>query len=367
MAATKRLRLLQPEGQMPRVILTFLVLFLASCTDGFTTFPVTEEAQAQVDENVTVIRLDETNIANFAVAARGPQRTSLRASTSWDYRVGTGDILDVIVFDHPELTLPAGPLGASSSAGFSIQADGRFFYPFIGQVEARGRSVQDIRGEIAERLAEYIPEPQVEVRVAQFNSQGVNVTGEVNGPNRQQLDTVGLTLLEAISAAGGVNEFADLSRISLQRGGDVYRVDLKAFTENGFKENNPVLRNGDIVSVPRRITAEVYVLGEIAEPGIVDVSQEQVNLTQALSRQGGTNGPRADARGVFVFRIIDGRMTVFQLDTVTPVGLLLGTRFLLQAGDVVYVTRSPLQRWNDTISRLLPTVQAARATQSLDG
>jgi polysaccharide biosynthesis/export protein len=45
--------------------------------------------------------------------------------------------------------------------------------------------------------------------------------------------------------------------------------------------------------------------------------------------------------------------------------LLLGTQFLLQAGDVVYVTRSPLQRWNDTISRLLPTVQAANAANTL--
>ncbi len=351
---------------MPRLILAFLTLFLVSCSDGFTTFPVTPVSQAAVDENVTIIRLDETNIANFANAARGPQRATLRAATSWEYRVGAGDLLDIIVFDHPELTLPAGPLAPSPSKGFSVQANGSFFYPFIGQVEARGRSVQDIRSEIAERLAEFIPDPQVDVRIAQFNSQGVNVTGEVNSPNRQELDTVGLTLLESISAAGGANGFADLTRVSLQRSGDVYRIDLKAFTENGFRENNPLLRDGDIVNVPRRVTAEVYVLGEIQRPGIVDVSQEQVNLTQTISRQGGTNGPRADARGVFVFRIVDGRMTVFQLDTATPVGLLLGTRFLLQAGDVVYVTRSPLQRWNDTISRLLPTVQAAQATQALN-
>lgn len=351
---------------MPRLILAFLVLLLASCTDGFTSFPVTPDSQAAVDENVTIIRLDETNIANFADAARGPQRATLRASTTWEYRVGTGDILDIIVFDQPELSLPAGPSADRQTRGFSVQASGSFLYPFIGQVEARGRSVQDIRSEITERLKEFIPDPQVDVRISEFNSQGVNVTGEVNQPNRQELDTVGLTLLEAISAAGGANESADLTRISLQRGGDVYRIDLKAFTENAFKENNPVLRDGDIVNVPRRVTAEVYVLGEIQRPGIVDVSEEQVNLTQTISRQGGTNGPRADARGVFVFRNIDGRMTVFQLDTTTPVGLLLGTRFLLQAGDVLYVTRSPLQRWNDTISRLLPTVQAAQATQALN-
>jgi polysaccharide biosynthesis/export protein len=357
--------LLLREGSMLRPILVLLAVALGACSDGFTTFPVTEEAQANVDENVTVIRLDETNIANFTSAVAGPQRTALRSSDSWDYRIGPGDLLDVIVFDHPELTLPAGPLADSQSAGFSVQSDGTFFYPFIGQVEARGRSVQAVRTEIAERLAEFIPDPQVEVRIVQFNSQGVNVTGAVNTPNRQILGAVGLTLVEAISAAGGATDAADLSRISIKRGSDIHRVDLRGFTDNGFSENNPVLRNGDVVNVPRRRTAEVYVLGEIARPGIVDVSAESVNLTQAITRQGGTNGPRADARGVFVFRIIDGRMTVFQLDTATPVGLLIGTRFSLAAGDVVYVTRSPLQRWNDTISRLLPTVQAAQATQTL--
>jgi polysaccharide export outer membrane protein len=56
---------------------------------------------------------------------------------------------------------------------------------------------------------------------------------------------------------------------------------------------------------------------------------------------------------------------VFQLDTSSPTGLLLGTRFVLEPGDVVYVLRSRLQRWNDTIVRLLPTVQAIDTTNSV--
>ena len=60
-------------------------------------------------------------------------------------------------------------------------------------------------------------------------------------------------------------------------------------------------------------------------------------------------------------------MTVFQLETSSPTGLLLGTRFVLEPGDVVYVTRNPLQRWNDTISKLLPTVQATNVVAATDG
>ena len=350
---------------MPRLIIAALCLFLVSCTDGFTTFPVRGESQAAVDENLTIVRLDSTNIANFSGPSRGPQGTSLRASTAWEYKLGTGDVLDIIVFEQPELSAASGPAGAQSRGGFSVQADGAFFFPYIGQVQARGRVIQDIRSDIATRLAEFFPDPQVEVRISQFNSQSVNVAGEVREPNRLPLNSVALTLLEAVSGAGGLTEIADPSRITLQRGGKVYPVDLRAFLEHGYANNNPVMRNGDIVTVPRRQTQEAFLLGEVVRPATVDLSIETVTLTQALTRQGGLDGIRADARGVFVFRSMDAGMTVFQLETESPVGLLLGTRFALEPGDVVYVTRSPLQRWNDTISRLLPTIQATAAAERL--
>jgi polysaccharide export outer membrane protein len=73
---------------------------------------------------------------------------------------------------------------------------------------------------------------------------------------------------------------------------------------------------------------------------------------------------RADARGIFVFRGNNDNMTVFQLSVESPTGFLLGTRFNLEPGDVVYVTRSSRQRWNDTINGLLPTVGAIASTNT---
>ena len=350
---------------MFRSALLVCCLVLASCSDGFTTFPVTDGAQQSLDSNLTVVRLDETNIGDFAGPSRGPSATTLRASTAWEYKVGTGDGLDIIVFEQPELSAASGPAGSQARGGFSVQADGAFFFPYIGQVQARGRVIQDIRSDIATRLAEFFPDPQVQVRISEFNSQSVNVAGEVRAPNRQALNSVALTMLEAVSAAGGLTENADASRITLQRAGKVYPVDLKAFLEHSYANNNPVMRDGDIVTVPRRQTREAYLLGEVVQPATVDLSIETVTLTQALTRQGGLDGIRADARGVFVFRSMASGMTVFQLETASPVGLLLGTRFALEPGDVVYVTRSPLQRWNDTISRILPTIQATAVAEKL--
>lgn len=350
---------------MKKAILSAILVIVAGCTDGFTTFPVTEDAQETIDENISIVRLDESNIASFSKRLKGPQRSSLGASSNWEYLLGAGDVLAITVFDHPELTPPSTSDNNGSVGGFTIQADGSFYYPFIGDVQAARRSAQAVRAELATRMAEYIPDPQIDLRVAEFNSQRAIVSGEVENPNTQILNVVPLTLLAAINAAGGLTESADPSRITLQRGGRIANVDLTGFLERGYKQNNPVLRHGDIVNIPERRTLEAYMLGEIADPDTIDLSLETVTLTQALARKGGLKEVRADARGVFVFRSKDVGMTVFQLETSSPTGLLLGTKFVLEPGDVIYVTRSPLQRWNDTISRLLPSVSAIDATNTL--
>ena len=335
-----------------------LLVFLAACTEGFVSFPVTEEQQEDISEDVTIVRIDSSNIGQFTQNGYQSVVTSLPSGRGWDYRIGVGDILNILVFDHPELTLPAGPERSAEESGFRVQADGTFFYPFIKQVKARGLTPEEIRADVTARLAQFIPDPQVEVRVAAYNSQSVVVSGEVNAPNRQALTAVPLSLVEAVNAAGGLSDEADPRYITVQRRGTQYRVDLDGFLANGIRPNNPILRPGDVVNVPRRKVEEAYVLGEISKPAPVDLSLETVTLTQAITRQGGLDEIRADARGVFVFRSVAGEMVVYQLETSSPTGLLLGTKFVLKPQDVVYVVRSPLQRWNDTISRLVPSVRA---------
>lgn len=352
---------------MRSLLFVFTYLFaLSACTDGFVSFPVTKNSQKTLGEGVEIIRLDATNIGSFTSPARGHSASEIPGGSGWDYRVGVGDILNVIVFDHPELTLPAGPQRSAEETGFRVQTDGTFFYPFIGQVLAKGRAPEEIRTEVTKRLSDYIPEPQLEVRVAAFNSQSVVVSGEVTAPSRQTLTTVPVTLIEAVTASGGITALGDGRRVSIQRGSTRYTVDLEGYLAAGIKQNNPILRSGDVVNVPRRRAEEAYLLGQVKRPDVIDLSLDPVTLTQAITRQGGLDEPRADARGVFVFRARKpGVITVFQLETRDPTGLLLGTRFVLEPSDVVYVIRSPLQKWNDAISGLLPTVQAYTAADNL--
>ena len=362
---TARARFARASWLKGMLAVMLLPLGLAACSDGYVSFPITAESQRDLDESIEVIVLDATNISDFTLPARGHGASTMPSGRQWTYTVGPGDVLSVIVFNHPELTSPAGAERSAVESGFQVSAAGTFNYPYIGAVQAAGRPVDQIRGDIAQRLATFIPDPQVEVRVAAYNSQAIVVSGEVRTPNRQPLTSVALSLIEAVNAAGGFTDDADLRAVTVQRAGRVYHVDLQGFLSGGLTQNNPILRNGDVVSLPRRRAEEAYLLGEVARPDVIDLAREPVTLTQAITRRGGMIAPRADARGVLVFRLQGENIRVFQLDASNPAGLLLGTRFVLEPRDVVYILRSPLQRWNDTIVRLLPSVQAVNAASSL--
>lgn len=346
-------------------------LFFAACDVTKTDFPVrTEAVRTQVEEmstNVAIVQLTANNIDAFNEPRNLAGSRTTVPSGGWNYQIGVGDILEIVVWDHPELTLPAGEGRSAQESGLRVQSDGTFFYPYVGQVAARGRTPEAVRATLSARLAEFIPDPQVEVRVVGYRSQAVSVTGEVGSPSRHPLTDTPLTLLDAIDAAGGLTEASDARQVILRRGGRSYTVDMQAFLEQGVSANNPVLQDGDVVSVAKLEMQEAYLLGQIVRPSTIDLTSENVTLTQALTRVGGLDEDQADARGVFVFRDTPMGITVYQLDASNPTAFLIGTRFVILPEDVIYVTTAPLYRWNRLISSLLPSFTGVGAVNTLSG
>ncbi|ASK19174.1 polysaccharide export protein [Vreelandella alkaliphila] len=294
------------------------------------------------------------------VSSRVPSPALNPVVPGYEYRVGPGDILSVIVYDHPELTIPAGSERSAAETGNRIRPNGTMFYPYVGRVRVEGMTLDEVRNLITRRLANVINEPQVEVGIAAFNSQKVYISGAVENPGTLPLTIVPMTILDAISAVGGARENADWRNVTLSRNGSEERISLYAMMRQGDMTQNRLLRDGDLLHVPTMENQNVVVMGQVVRPGTIAIGNERITLTDALGRAGGVNESRAEPSGIFVVRGnspgSEKFATVYQLDIRDATRLLLGTRFPLQPQDVVYVTSAPLARWNSVISLLLPSV-----------
>ncbi len=315
--------------------------------------------------------LDANNVANLNVDYRLSSNTIKGLPPLDDhsqYWVGPRDVLGITVWEHPELTIPAGDL----SSGTFVGEDGNIFFPYAGVVKAAGRPVEDIRTELTEKLSRYIEQVQLDVRVTAYRSQRVYVVGEVMKAGIQSVTDIPLTVLEAINGAGGVNSItADLRNINLTRDGKTYGINLLSLYEGGAINQNIILKQGDVLNVPDNAINKVFVLGETGVGGTGSARSRSVlmhmgrmTLTEALSEGGGVSQNTGDAARIFVFRagrIGTSNPEIFQLNSQSPDALLLADRFPMEPRDVVYVDRNEGTRWNQIIDQIQPTITLLNA------
>jgi polysaccharide export outer membrane protein len=159
-----------------------------------------------------------------------------------DYLVGPGDILEVSVWKEEALTKQV-----------VVLPDGKISFPLLGEVQAAGRTLPDLKQEITKRLVKYAPKEEVNLEVKQVNSMLLYVIGRVNQPGRFVLNT-NVNVLQALSIAGGLNPFAKRNDIKIfrQEGTTTkvlpFRYDQ--VTDGEKLEQNITLKRGDVIVVP---------------------------------------------------------------------------------------------------------------------
>jgi polysaccharide biosynthesis/export protein len=290
------------------------------------------------------------------LAAASRVREPVAASATYEYRVAPLDVLSVIVWDHPELTIPAGEFRAAETVGNTVQADGTMFYPHVGVIEVAGKTIPEIRSVLTERLRKFIENPQLDVRIVSFRGKRVEVTGDVVKPSTLPITDVPLRVQDAVAAAGGLGANAWTRGVTLTREGKVRRLDLQALYDEGDLSQNWLLLDGDVVYVPSREENKVFVLGEVRQPSSKVMARGRMSLAEAIGDSAGFDPTSANGE-VWVFRGRYEQPRVFRLDASSADALLLAVQFQLEPLDVVYVATYGLTSWNRVITQILPTVQ----------
>lgn len=285
------------------------------------------------------------------------------------YQIGPGDVLNVVVWDHPELTIASAVSGgadaAIGSSGFNVNAQGLMRFPYAGTLQVAGLTEFEAQDLLTQQLGKFIKDPQVTVRILAYRSGRIYIDGEVRNPGLQALNDIPMTLPEAIGRAGGITLLGDRSAISITRGDNTTFVNLPLLVERGINPTSILLRNGDLVRVLGRDESKVFVMGEVMRPSTQNLRNGRLTLNEALGEAGGINQTSGNPRQIFVVRAANtDTPEIYHLNAQSPTAFALAEGFELKPRDVVYVDPVPLVRWNRVISLILPSASAVSITRS---
>lgn len=221
-----------------------------------------------------------------------------------DYRVGSGDVLKISVYDNDDLETVT-----------RINSDGSIQFPLIGQVDLSGLTVALATARIEAMLADgYLINPQVSVFIEEYRSKKVVIMGQVKKPGVFELSTP-TSLLEMISKAGGLREEAGskltVSRTLSGEGGATQKVidiDLQRLLETGDSALNLMVMDQDNIFITK--AGLVYIVGEVKKPGSYKY-EDGATVLKIVSMAGDFEEFAAEKK-VRIIRVVDGAEQTFE-------------------------------------------------------
>jgi polysaccharide export outer membrane protein len=252
--------------------------------------------------------------------------------------IGPGDMLDITVYDVPELTLKV-----------RVGEDGSITLPLVGAMHCAGLSVSETESLLTTKLVEddYVKVPQVSILISEFATQSVSVGGEVNQPGIYPLPGPH-TLFDAISAAGGLTQNAGTTITIVHKilPGAPEKITI---ANNGAFQNPPdAIQPGDMITVSKAGIA--YVVGEVNKPGgFLLGNNTRLTVVKAVALAGGQT-VHARMKHVSIVRHKDGLVEITTLDLKE---LMRGREqdIQLQPDDILYVPNSGVRTATDILQK----------------
>ena len=251
-----------------------------------------------------------------------------------EYKIGPKDLLEITVFELPELNQTA-----------RVSEDGSISLPLLGRVMIEGLTKEELEKKLAGLLEEkYLRQARVTIFIKEYQSNRVSVIGAVGKPGMYEL--IGrVSLLEMISQAGGLPDRAASELYILREGEDETQtklaIDLNDLIINNNQKLNIQLMPKDVINIPIDQIINVFVFGAVRNPGALQVKlSKRITLLQAIAQAGGT-AEGASKSGIVIKRKDNktGKETEIKVNLKD---IIKGKKpdIELQEGDVVYVPES---------------------------
>lgn len=335
--------------------------------DGPSASAVSNVTNAKQLAGVQLVNVNYALARHLRQTIDQPRRATLKTFANphpQSYTLGPGDVVQVYIWEAPPAMLfSAAPTSVTSSSGAvmttipaqMVDTDGTIDIPFAGKIMCDGKTPNQIGAEIRRRLHGIAHDPQVVVKLVDNHAQSISVVGNVKQSRQIPMIPGGVSVLQALAAAGGVDRPVSKVTLQLARNGRVLRLPLMDVIRN--PEDNIPLRSGDILTAlyqPLRVT----VMGATKRTKEIDFEATGITLAQALARSGGLNTNQANAQAVYVFRFerpsllphwpkpvklaANGKVpVVFRFNFSNPTTFFAAQTFPIQNHDLIYVATAP--------------------------
>jgi polysaccharide export outer membrane protein len=189
--------------------------------------------------------------------------TWCRPASAKEYVIGAADVIAISVLDNRELDTIV-----------QVSPAGKIAVPLVGDIQVAGLTVAELIERLTQEFSKKVKAPQVTVNLREVNSYRIYFLGKVTRPGVLASKSE-VTLLQALSMAGGLAEGADLSLAYVARGTERLPVDFVKLVRGGDLSQNVTLNPDDIVVIPDNPENVIYVMGEVRTPGMLPFVKER--------------------------------------------------------------------------------------------
>ncbi|MFV5594902.1 polysaccharide biosynthesis/export family protein [Acinetobacter junii] len=332
-------------------------------TSGLQTYDIPNEGvyTTNLGTNVNVIKITQDNLPAIQPAQINIQRSfsALFNAQKNSYRLSAGDVLSIQLWAYPEITPPVNNLTNDQSIkanGYPIDYEGFIQLPLVGKYKAAGKSLSQLNNELRNQFARYLKNPDVIVRVLDYQGQRYSVQGSVTKGGQFFLNDQPISLYTALGMAGGISGQGANTFIQLVRNGITYDLNTLELEKAGYSLHKLLVQPNDTIYVSTRENQKIYIMGESGKNQALLMRDQGMTLSDALGESLGLNPLSASASRIYVLRtnLNDRSTALYHMNLVSLGDFGLANQFKLRSNDIVYVDATGLTRWQRVINQVIP-------------